>query len=299
MGQTFERFFTIEEHEDYGEIGFRPSDMPNADPLGGMAIPHDLLEHGPDDDGGVEAELRALGACYWLRHESGFTEYRNRHYRGAAEALGGDFPELFRHTANEGFDLGDPGDNGADIELDSIFVEIARAGAADIRTMLGAGEDAFAMQAWCTDAAIERVARWLAIGYREAQERFAEVSSWTLAQDGFAKLEKLAESVEPETHEIGTEYRAAITIEGGEVTAVSFEPREPDPEYCDECGETEIEDYWGHGNPVCAGCRVGKLDRAEVIELLEGLGVACFDDESTDELREALAESVESGDVDI
>ena len=41
-----------------------------------------------------------------------------------------------------------------------------------------------------------------------------------------------------------------------------------------------------------------RLERERVIELLEGIGVACFDDESTEELREAMIDSVKSGDID-
>jgi len=75
------------------------------------------------------------------------------------------------------------------------------------------------------------------------------------------------------------------------------------PDYCSKCGEPnsdcacdeeddeddeEEESWWP---------QINKLHRETVIRLLEGIGVACYDDESTQLLREALHESV-GGDID-
>lgn len=43
---------------------------------------------------------------------------------------------------------------------------------------------------------------------------------------------------------------------------------------------------------------VSKMDRERVVELLEGISIACYDDESTEELREALIENVKDGNLD-
>lgn len=43
--------------------------------------------------------------------------------------------------------------------------------------------------------------------------------------------------------------------------------------------------------------QINQLNREQIIELLEGIGIACFDDESTQLLREALFESIESGEI--
>lgn len=40
-----------------------------------------------------------------------------------------------------------------------------------------------------------------------------------------------------------------------------------------------------------------KLSRDEVIEDLESIGVACYDNESTSLLREAMVDSMECGDI--
>lgn len=40
------------------------------------------------------------------------------------------------------------------------------------------------------------------------------------------------------------------------------------------------------------------MDRADLVAALEGIGIACYDEESNDTLAEAYAESMESGDLD-
>lgn len=40
------------------------------------------------------------------------------------------------------------------------------------------------------------------------------------------------------------------------------------------------------------------MDREDVVSLLEGIGMACYDSESTDELRDALRSAIEDGDID-
>lgn len=43
---------------------------------------------------------------------------------------------------------------------------------------------------------------------------------------------------------------------------------------------------------------VARLSRERIVQLLEGICIACYDEETTDELRECLIESVESGDIE-
>ena len=58
--------FICTEHEEYGSIGWKPSNMPAFDPLMGMGIAHDILEHMPKDDS-TTGELMALGASMHIR----------------------------------------------------------------------------------------------------------------------------------------------------------------------------------------------------------------------------------------
>lgn len=44
--------------------------------------------------------------------------------------------------------------------------------------------------------------------------------------------------------------------------------------------------------------KVNWLDRKDIVELLEGIGIACYDDEPMQLLKECLVENVESGNID-
>ena len=44
--------------------------------------------------------------------------------------------------------------------------------------------------------------------------------------------------------------------------------------------------------------RLNRLDRSQIVTLLESVSIACYDSESTDELREALAVNIEDGTID-
>lgn len=43
--------------------------------------------------------------------------------------------------------------------------------------------------------------------------------------------------------------------------------------------------------------RINWLDRTQIVEALEGVGIACFDSETTEDLREALRENVLDGTI--
>jgi len=45
--------------------------------------------------------------------------------------------------------------------------------------------------------------------------------------------------------------------------------------------------------------QINWLDRSEMVELLEGVGIYCSDSESTDEIKEALVENIEDGTLEI
>jgi len=43
---------------------------------------------------------------------------------------------------------------------------------------------------------------------------------------------------------------------------------------------------------------INQLDREQIVKILEEYGFACYDSESTDELREALRSNIEDGTID-
>ena len=94
--------FECAEHSDFGTNGWKLKGQTNADPLQGMAVAHDILEHAPNGDMGVEDEMIALGASLYVRE---FTT--NMHSLGAN--CSPDVREVLAHAWYEDFGLRDPG----------------------------------------------------------------------------------------------------------------------------------------------------------------------------------------------
>jgi hypothetical protein len=95
--------FTLETHEEYGEIGLRPSNEPNADPLGGMSTAHDMLEHMPGADFGVADELIAFGAILYVRGKTGWWAHQGRYICDPVDNMVAEMPEILRHIEEIGF----------------------------------------------------------------------------------------------------------------------------------------------------------------------------------------------------
>lgn len=76
--------FICKEHEDHGTLGWVLANMPAFDPLQGMAVAHDILEHWPNDDS-TTGELLALGASIHVRN----TQYSTRRREEFARRYGG------------------------------------------------------------------------------------------------------------------------------------------------------------------------------------------------------------------
>lgn len=269
--------FIVEEHTEYGGLGLRPLDMPNADPLGGMTVAHDLLEHFPGDDGGVEAEFMALGACYFLRHESGFVNGQYGGNRDAADAFSGDFMELYRHIAHEGFSLTDPGPE-APIECEyteTALNGIVRKGLALTREEIAdaCDDDSDELHTFCSTQTGERILGWLRRGYRKATERFENVDAYSLAEVVFKGVETRIDNYLKSDPMEGTEIEVTIDLSTLEFSMESV-MGEGETDYCDVCdgtGERDGEDV-GNYHDCPEGCtEAGKDD----CEGCKGVGYAC------------------------
>lgn len=68
--------FVCEEHQDYGILGWREIDKDHFEPLAGIAVAHDCLEHFPDDGPAIEHEIQAFGAMLHVRGSQMGNGYR-------------------------------------------------------------------------------------------------------------------------------------------------------------------------------------------------------------------------------
>lgn len=177
--------FEVAEHEDFGTKGFRPTWYPQGDPLGGMGVAHDILEHFPKDDGGAEGEFMALGASLFIRGESGYFQ-RNGRVHSAEENLASDFPEIWNHMVYEDRRTHvKPCGSVRDEDLMERCREIVRLGVRELRER---EHDQIPDR-----EARERMARWFAKGYKKAERRYRQHGAYAMAYQLFSPIEEQAE----------------------------------------------------------------------------------------------------------
>jgi hypothetical protein len=178
--QTWKRYkFTVAEHHEYGSLGFKPSWYPAGDPLGGLAVAHDILEHFPKDDGSAEGEYQALGSALWLRGDSGYFQSRGN-VNPPEVHLASDFPMIW---GIQGYVKECP--LVRDSELMETCREIVRLGVKNIQEESSTTPP--------SAIARENIARWMAKGYKRAQKRYKNVDAYTVSERLFRGIEESAD----------------------------------------------------------------------------------------------------------
>lgn len=99
--KTFE--FVCAEHPEYGSNGWRLKSQPDFDPLGGMAVAHDCLEHFTDSAEPAD-EFLALGASMYVRDES-YYAHHGKVETSPGVHVASDLPDIMRHVTVEGYGL--------------------------------------------------------------------------------------------------------------------------------------------------------------------------------------------------
>lgn len=118
--------FVCAEHPEYGSNGWRLKSQPNFDPLGGMAVAHDCLEHFNNSDQPAD-EFMALGASLFIR-PSDYYESKGSIHTNPGVHIASDIPEIMRHIVNEGYTLPPapptrPVSGPVEHEMDTVFEE--------------------------------------------------------------------------------------------------------------------------------------------------------------------------------
>lgn len=171
--------FDVAEHAEYGTIGFRPTWYKAGDPLGGMAVAHDILEHFAGDDSRAEGEYQALGASLWIRGDGGY--WSNSMYT-PEEQIASDFDMIWRIQ---------PYVRQAPRIRDEDLRERCRTAVQHaVQNMRDNGWESADMP---TALDREHMARWLARGYKRAQRRYKAHSPYLVAWDLFKPIEEAAD----------------------------------------------------------------------------------------------------------
>jgi hypothetical protein len=153
--------FVCEEHKEFGSLGWRLEDKPYFDPLGGMAVAHDILEHFPRCGDTIHDELQALGASLWVRE--------SYPYNGnPGENIASDFPMIFAHAVNDSMELRQP---PRTYRLPDYVEREIHTAVQRFKRMKQDGD-------WVDEdggifkRAIQAIPGWLRIGYRRAVRRY-------------------------------------------------------------------------------------------------------------------------------
>lgn len=166
--------FVAETHEDYGELGWRQYGKPGFDPLPGMAVAHDCLEHFRDGDDSIADELKALGAAIYVRGESGWFHERGVGNPDAAANLASDMPDILRHAIYEGMPIDIP--RGSTLPIDDAEY-IVQQTVQETRKLIRSefDEDVQREHALTIARFLSALPHYLRIGYRRARHRYANV----------------------------------------------------------------------------------------------------------------------------
>lgn len=168
--------FKVALHEEYGTLGFKPLWYPG-DPLSGMAVAHDILEHFPGDTGSREEELEALGVALLLRGDTRyFNRLPGRNYT-PEENLSTDMYQVLSYSSV-------PIRSVPKVRDPELLIRCRRVLK---HAKENDGEDKF------SEHDSEMMARWLARGYMRGKNRYRRVDLHTVAYHIFKGIEEEAD----------------------------------------------------------------------------------------------------------
>lgn len=223
------RKFKVERHPEYDNLGLAPTWMSDGqtDPLRGMGVAHDILEHGSKD----ECEWQGLGGAVHVRGLSGYFPSRIGN-PDPVDNIGAEFYQLFGLW--DGQPIPDPGrtyqlrDEDAEEMIQAIVNNGCRATVAEAAYQ----DDQYERRAkvWTDREQRRRMVGWMRRGYRAAKARWSAHDRWTLSE-AFKAIESAVDTL----LDTGGEY--GEVFEGMDVE-ICF-----DIEACRAWAHVEYEDY--------------------------------------------------------
>lgn len=202
------RVFTYAEHEEYGGYGWKPLNMPMFDPLQGMGVAHDILEHRPRSTDSLADEIQAFGAMQHVRG-SKYLRDKGRYIKSQAENSSYEIVDLLI-KAHMGYipGLTDIKDvpSCPDIFDELVILDIAIWN--QLReTLSEEGEEVKPLDVW-TDSTRARLHQWYRRGYLGAKRRYRGIDKYDLLQ-AFQSIEAKANKLLKHAYE---GQRMAVTV---------------------------------------------------------------------------------------
>lgn len=168
--------FVADMHEDYGTLGWRQKSQPGFDPLPGMAVAHDCLEHFRGGDESPANEFEALGAAWHLRGENPMSSS----FRTPEEDMAADMPSIVRHIVHEGMHLAEPPRTRPmrDEDTEESFRNVIKYTRVFCLSEMEHEISEGTLTTHELDAILRKALGWLRIGYRRARRRYRGVLGW-------------------------------------------------------------------------------------------------------------------------
>lgn len=206
--------FYWEEWEDVGSWGFRAVERPDFDPITGMGIAHDILEHLPADPMHVGGEFMAMGAVMLIRCDTGWFARNNPYNPDGLHHLASEFIQMWHQYEGASHFMPAPVDHSAapfrDADIEERFQIACQKGRKLILSEFSYdGICPKEVREFCDIGLL-----WMRIGYREAKRRYRDHDPFTLSYffDDLTEIAKIAEKhceegiPGPELH-IKTDFR--------------------------------------------------------------------------------------------
>ncbi len=209
----------IDRDDDSGWEGLRPLWM-TGDPVVGMAVAHDILEHAAD---GGRLELQALGSIVYVRGLNGY--FSNRLRNDPADNIGSEFENLAMLWVGDS--LPDPPPSrpivGEFSDAEEIIQNSVYRGLSFVRSM-GLEDSTFLDR-----GARDRCIGWMRDGFRKSRRRWRKTTPWMVFET-FRQIETVVDKFLLRTDV--TSYRGlevTITVDVGR--AICHIDEEYDDEY--------------------------------------------------------------------
>ena len=182
--------FELAEHPEYGSNGWRMVGT-NMDPLGGMGVAHDCLEHFGEDNVTVTSELKALGASLFTRAD--YFSAKGKFETNPGVHIAADVPMILQAIRNGDHITKPPATRPIPCEdcIDKMFSEVRKNWRDECEDIMCRNDMARQFPA---------IRSWLRVGYRMATRRYRGHSQWDVTnlfmsiEDAADKYLKHAES---------------------------------------------------------------------------------------------------------
>jgi hypothetical protein len=223
---TITATFEVKIHEEFGIKGLAMVGRNWADPYDGMAVAHDILEHGVDDTGTQEEELMALGATFYVRNMDAYYDHKGKYVTDLAIHIASDMLEqvhIMHSTGKQHWD--DPGRvRLCDPHIEDTLTVLV----SEVKKLMHSEFDRFSDVPPAFREAIEftKMKRWLRKGYHRAVKQYAALQPYQVC-NLFEEIEKKADHFLKHAEPYGAQCKITVDLEKRTITLQEIYPEDP------------------------------------------------------------------------